>query len=285
MATKPGALSSAGKGARPRADGAPSAAGVAALPPPTWLLDRLLYRDGLILILDKPAGVPVHAGPGGGIHLELYLEALRFGLPRVPALAHRLDRDTSGCLVLGRHRKALARLGRLFAGGRVEKVYWAVVAGEPPASSGRMEVALSKRSETRGWWMQPDPAGQAAITDWRLLGSAGGLSWLECRPRTGRTHQIRVHCAELGCPILGDPIYGPRDGTAPAAPLHLLARAIALPLYPAKSPVTAEAQPPAHMLEALRACSYGRDAPPTASGMAASDLTMPEAGENTACSA
>ena len=245
-----------------------------ALPSPTWLLDRLLYRDGLILIVDKPAGVPVHAGPGGGIHLELYLEARRFGLPRAPALAHRLDRDTSGCLVLGRHRKALARLGRLFAGGRVEKVYWAVVAGRPAAEAGRIELALGKRSETRGGWMQADPAGQPAVTDWRLLGSAGGLSWLECRPRTGRTHQIRVHCAELGCPILGDPIYGPRTN-APPPPLHLLARAIALPLYPTKPPVVAEAQPPPHMLEALRACGYGRDATDPLSA----------AEENTTCSA
>ena len=82
---------------------------------------RLLYRDGLVLIIDKPAGLPVHAGPGSGPALEQGFEALRFGLPRPPALAHRLDRDTSGCLVLGRHRKALARLGRLFAQNRVEK--------------------------------------------------------------------------------------------------------------------------------------------------------------------
>ncbi len=217
-----------------------------------------------MLIIDKPAGVPVHAGPRGGINLELYLEALRFGLPRAPALAHRLDRDTSGCLVLGRHRKALARLGRLFAAGAVEKAYWAVVAGGgPPAEAGRVDLALGKRSAARGWWMQPDPAGQAAVTDWRVLGRADGLSWLECRPRTGRTHQIRVHLAELGCPILGDPVYGPSGEAPPAVPLQLHARSIALPLYPTRPAVGAEASPPAHMLEALRRCGYG-PAPTTA---------------------
>ncbi|HEX6014928.1 MAG TPA: RNA pseudouridine synthase, partial [Geminicoccaceae bacterium] len=177
-------------GARPR----PAAAG-ATLPSPTWLVERVLYRDGLVLVIDKPAGVPVHAGPGGGVNLEQYFEALRFGLPQPPALAHRLDRDTSGCLVLGRHRKALARLGRLFVGGQVEKVYWAVVRGRPPAPAGRIELALSKRSERRGWWVEADPEGQPAVTVYRLLGEGGGIAWLECRPRTGRTHQVRVHCA------------------------------------------------------------------------------------------
>jgi tRNA pseudouridine32 synthase/23S rRNA pseudouridine746 synthase len=90
---------------------------------------RLIYRDGLMLVIDKPAGFAVHKGPKGGESLEDYFGALRFGLPRAPALAHRLDRDTSGCLVLGRHRKALAELGRLF-GGRAES-YWAVVEGGP----------------------------------------------------------------------------------------------------------------------------------------------------------
>ena len=237
-----------------------------ALPSPLWLVDRILHRDGLILIIDKPPGVPVHAGSGGGINLEHYFEALRFGLPQPPALAHRLDRDTSGCLVLGRHRKALARVGRLFQNGQVEKVYWAVVRGRPPADSGTVDLALRKRSEVRGWWMEADPAGQPSRTDYRVLGEGDGISWLECRPRTGRTHQIRVHCAELGCPVLGDPIYGRIEG-APAEPLHLHARSIALPLYPNRAAVTAQAAPPDHMVAALARCGYHGDAePPAASG-------------------
>jgi RluA family pseudouridine synthase len=242
------------------------------LPSPLWLVDRLLYRDGLILIIDKPAGVPVHAGPRGGVNLEHYFEALRFGLPQSPSLAHRLDRDTSGCLVLGRHRKALARVGRLFQQGLVEKVYWAVVVGRPPAAEGSVDLALRKRSEVRGWWMEADPAGQSARTDYRLLGESDGLSWLECRPRTGRTHQIRVHCASLGCPVLGDPIYGAR-GSAPLPPLHLHARSIALPLYANRDPVKTASPPPAHMLEALRACGYVAETPPEAD---AADLQTPE---------
>ena len=98
---------------------------------PEEMLARLLYRDGLMLVIDKPAGFAVHRGPKGGESLEDYFDALRFGLPRAPALAHRLDRDTSGCLVLGRHRKALAELGRLFKHGRIGKTYWAVVEGGP----------------------------------------------------------------------------------------------------------------------------------------------------------
>jgi len=96
---------------------------------PDEIIARLLYRDGLMLVLDKPAGFAVHKGPKGGKSLEDYFGALRFGLPRAPALAHRLDRDTSGCLVLGRHRKALAELGRLFKSGRIAKTYWALVEG------------------------------------------------------------------------------------------------------------------------------------------------------------
>ena len=184
----------------------------------TSLADRVLYRDGLILVIDKPAGIAVHPGPGDGPDLESGFDALRFGLPRPPALAHRLDRDTSGCLVLGRHPKALRRLGALFAAGRVEKVYWAIVVGRPPQAEGRAETGLGKLSRGGGWRMVVDPAGRRAITDYRVRGAAAGRSWLELRPRTGRTHQLRVHCAALGCPVIGDPVYGSPEGEPLLAP-------------------------------------------------------------------
>lgn len=222
---------------------------------------RVLYRDALIFVIDKPAGLPVHQGPGGGANLEQAFVHLRQGLPKAPGLAHRLDRDTSGCLVLGRHPKALAKLGRLFAGGRVDKIYWAIVEGRPQADQGTVDAPLTKLTPLRGWRMAVDPAGQAAVTDYRLLGSAGGRSWLELRPRTGRTHQIRVHCAHLGCPLVGEPIYGRAEGAPPPAePLHLLARAIALPLYPSRPPVAVTAPPPSHMRAALAACGWRDEA-------------------------
>src|SRR5262245_46726741 len=120
---------------------------------------RVLYRDGLMLVIDKPAGLPVHRGPKGGASLEDYFDALRFGLPRSPALAHRLDKETSGCLVLGRHRKALAHLGLLFKHGRVGKTYWAVVEGGPEADEGTIDLALGRLDEKRGWGMKADPKG------------------------------------------------------------------------------------------------------------------------------
>src|SRR5476651_2372629 len=116
---------------------------------PEEMLARLLYRDGLMLVIDKPAGLAVHRGPKGGESLEDYFDALRFGLPRDPALAHRLDKDTSGCLVLGRHRKALALLGKLFKNGAIGKTYWAVVEGGPAEDEGRIDIPLGKLDEDR----------------------------------------------------------------------------------------------------------------------------------------
>lgn len=216
------------------------------------LVSRILYRDGLLLVIDKPAGLPVHAGPGGGDNLEAGFESLRFGLPHPPALAHRLDRDTSGCLALGRHRKALSRLGRLFQEGRVEKTYWAVLDGVPKEPKGRIELALSKQTRKTGWRMTVDPAGQAAVTDYEVLGTAEGLSWVAFHPHTGRTHQIRVHAASgLGCPVFGDTQYGTGGGA-----LHLHSRRIVLPLYPKKDAVDVTAPAPDHMLKALIACGF-----------------------------
>lgn len=217
---------------------------------------RLLYRDALLLVIDKPAGLPVHPGPKGGETLTDHLDALRFGLPRRPEAVHRLDRDTSGCLALGRHAKALARLGKLFAGSAIEKTYWAVVVGGPEAEAGSIDLALARRSpDPRSWWMKADPAGDPSLTHWRVLGRdpAAGRTWLELKPVTGRTHQLRVHCAESGWPILGDPIYGdgPRDGV-----LHLHARALAIPLYPKRDAIRAEAPAPQHMRSALTGCGW-----------------------------
>lgn len=224
---------------------------------PGEIQSRVLYRDGLMLILDKPAGLPVHAGPGGGPNLERHFDALRFGFPKPPALAHRLDRDTSGCLILGRHAKALRKLGRLFTDARIGKTYWAVVAGSPPAEHGRIEAPLKKVSNRSGGWRivvaaPGDADGQSAVTDYVVRGRSDGLTWIEFTPHTGRTHQIRVHAAHIGCPLLGDPQYGGPGGK----PLHLHSRAITVPLYPKRAPVTAVAPVPPHLLEALAACGF-----------------------------
>ena len=206
-----------------------------------------------MLVIDKPAGIAVHAGPGGGPHLEHWFPLLRFGLPRPPALAHRLDRDTSGCLVLGRHAKALRRLGALFAAGQVEKVYWAVVGCVPSPSEGVIDAPLRKDTSRRvGWRMEIDAEGQRAVTEYRMLAAANGRAWLELKPRTGRTHQIRVHCAALGCPVIGDLTYGGPAGQA----LYLHARAISIPLYPSRPPIEVSAPVPRHMLDALTRLGY-----------------------------
>ncbi|RXF69594.1 RluA family pseudouridine synthase [Hansschlegelia zhihuaiae] len=218
------------------------------------LVPRVLHRDGLVLVIDKPAGLPVHAGPKGGANLEQLFSQLRFGLPRDPALAHRLDKDTSGCLALGRHRKALAKLGKLFSSGRVGKTYWAVVRGEPQAEGGRIEAALAKRDPARGWWMAVDPAGLPSVTDWRVMARGGGLAWIEFTPLTGRTHQIRAHAAHIGLPLLGDPIYG-REPVG-GARLHLHARALSLPMKQGADPIAVTAPLPAHISATFAAMGW-----------------------------
>lgn len=218
---------------------------------PDFLLDRLLYRDGLMLVIDKPAGLPVHAGPAGGDNLENYFEALRFGLPRNPALAHRLDRDTSGCLVLGRHPKALRKLGKLFSEGRVEKTYWAITRGVPDKLSGTIDAPLTKETRGSGWRVVISPKdsndGQPAVTTYRTLAQKDGLAFIEAKPKTGRTHQIRVHLESLGAPILGDPQYGELSKEERAHPMMLHARRLVVPISKNKAPVVAEAPPPEAM--------------------------------------
>lgn len=224
---------------------------------PDFLVGRLLYRDGLMLIVDKPAGLPVHAGPGGGDNLENYFDALRFGLPRAPALAHRLDRDTSGCLALGRHPKALRKLHKLFSEGRVEKTYWAITKGVPEKLSETIDAPLKKETRGNGWRVviapEDDKGGQAAVTTYRVLAQKDGRAFIEARPKTGRTHQIRVHLASLGASILGDPQYGELSPEERKLPMMLHARRLVVPISASKPPVVAEAPPPAQMQALLDA--------------------------------
>jgi tRNA pseudouridine32 synthase / 23S rRNA pseudouridine746 synthase len=217
---------------------------------PDFLVERILYRDALMLVIDKPAGIPVHKGTGGGENLEQYFEALRFGLPRPPALAHRLDRPTSGCLILGRNRHALQTLGSLFTHNKIRKTYWAIVHGHPPESEGRIDAPLTKQSESnKRWWMKVAEDGQPATTLYKIMGQANGMTWLELTPLTGRTHQLRVHCAHMGCPIVGDWIYGDKESDTSHLQLH--ARNLTIPLYPKKADIQVAAPIPEHMHNAL----------------------------------
>jgi tRNA pseudouridine32 synthase/23S rRNA pseudouridine746 synthase len=232
----------------------------AALPVP------LLYRDAMMLVIDKPAGLPSHRGPQAKRRvipvLTDHLDALRFGLPRRPEAAHRLDKDTSGCLVLGRHPRAMAELNQMFRDGRIDKTYWAIVEGHPEQEEGLIDLALSKRAPDRGWWMKVDPEGLPSQTRYRVLGrgelDGKPVAWLGLEPLTGRTHQLRVHCAAMGWPMRGDEIYrtAPREG---GPGLHLHARSITVPLYRKRAPITVEAPAPAHLHEALIACGWTPD--------------------------
>ncbi len=215
---------------------------------PELLRARVLYSDAHLIVLDKPAGVAVHAGPRTPNAVEAWLDWLRFGFARLPGFAHRLDTDTTGCLVLGRHPKALRRLGELFAAGTIERVYWAIVTGHPPDESGRIEKPLLKTTEKTGWRVVVDRKGQSAVTDYRVLGRGATSTWLELRPRTGRTHQLRVHCAAEGMPIVGDALYGrARAGT----PFLLHAVRVEIPYDTRRPRVVAEAPVPEPLKQAI----------------------------------
>lgn len=230
--------------------------------PPSLTAEQMracvLYQDDDLFIVNKPSGLAVHKAGRFTDNLGLYLPWLVSGDERTPRLAHRLDRDTAGCLVLGRADWALKRLGDMFAAGHVEKIYWAVAVGAPPADSGVIDLPLLKRNEPGNWAILAHPDGQPALTEYRLLGQGvfqgQPLSWLELRPRTGRTHQLRVHCAAVGCPLLGEPFYGPTR--LEPGNLHLLARSISFQLAFDRSGIEAVATPPGHMHRALTACGW-----------------------------
>jgi len=179
------------------------------------LADHVLFLDGEAIILDKPSGLPVDPPRDGTLSVHNHLASLTFGFKRWPEPVHRLDRDTSGCLLLARNPKAAARFGQAFEQRQVIKRYLAVLAGVPAAESGTITLPLAKISRPdTGWRMAPDAAGKAAVSAWRLLGVAGDRALVEFSPETGRTHQLRSHALHgLGIPIAGDPVYG--DGIGP----------------------------------------------------------------------
>ena len=177
------------------------------------LEDRILYVDAEAIVIDKPAGLPVDTPRAGGDSVAARAGELKLGFQREPVAMHRLDRDTSGCLLLARNPKARARFQQAFESGTVEKTYLAVVDGVPEGALGLIDLPLAKVSTAEeGWRMVPDEAGKSARTRWRKLAERDGQSLVEFQPLTGRTHQIRIHAARgLGAAIVGDPVYGARS--------------------------------------------------------------------------
>ena len=174
----------------------------------------VLFIDGEAIVIDKPAGLAVHAGSKTPESLEDYLQHFRFGFQRPPLPVHRLDRDTSGCLLLARNPKAHKRFQRAFEDKKVEKTYVAVLDGVPATSGGTIDLPLGKVSSAKeGWRMVHDPRGQPAVSHWKVAAVKDGRAVIVFTPETGRTHQLRVHASEgLGIPISGDPVYGAGRG-------------------------------------------------------------------------
>lgn len=185
------------------------------------LSDRILFLDGEAIVLDKPEGLPVDRPRDGSISLENHLDLLKFGFKRWPLAVHRLDRDTSGCLLLARNPKAHGRFTRAFEGREVDKQYLAILDGVPDGDSGTIDLPIAKTSTAEtGWRMVGDAKGKPSVSHWEKLAVVGNTSLLRFRPETGRTHQLRVHALEgLGFAIVGDPVYG-RGGTKTRTMLH-----------------------------------------------------------------
>ncbi len=257
----------------PLPDGPPPPPAALDLDPATMreLEGMVLYMDDSLIVVNKPAGLPVQGGPGIIRHLDGMLDGLRNGALDRPRLVHRIDMDTSGILLLARSPGSAAKLAAAFRGRHVHKTYWAVVAGRPEPEEGRIDRALVRFGGLRGGERTAiaDPGEEdaaRAITEYRTLDHAGKrLAWLDLSPHTGRTHQLRVHCAWLGTPILGDKKYGGEatrlDGFADR--LHLHARALSLP-HPEGGTLEVEADIPAHMRETF--ATVGFSAPDAAAG-------------------
>jgi 23S rRNA pseudouridine955/2504/2580 synthase len=232
----------------------------------------LLYQDDQLLVLNKPYGLPVQGGPGISRHVDGMLEGFRNAAGDRPRLVHRLDRDTTGVLLIARTPGVAAKLAAAFRGRDMEKTYWAVVAGRPVPVEGEIDLPLKRIGGDRGERTAPaerdDADAARAITEYRTLDHAARkLAWLELKPHTGRTHQLRVHCVAIRAPILGDLKYArPDQNNAFAATvaglsekMHLHARSLVFP-HPAGGIMRVEADLPPHMTETFH--TLGFSAPP-----------------------
>lgn len=211
------------------------------------LQSRIIYRDALLLVLNKPSGIAMHKAGVNLYNIEQYFPYLRFGLKNGPYLVHRLDRDTSGCLVLARNYFAARLMHRLFMEQKIKKSYLAWVHGLVAKDFGLIDIPLKKQSE-HNWLMMPHKDGVKAITYFEVILRVNHTSLLRLKPETGRTHQLRVHCQYLGHPIIGDKIYNPITTTKP---MHLHAHHIEIPLYKKKPPQLITSPPPPYMIDIL----------------------------------
>lgn len=221
------------------------------------LLQRmLLHEDDKLFVFNKPAGLAVQGGSGISRHVDGMLEAWRNRKGEKPRLVHRLDRDTSGVLVVARTRQAAVRLTAAFRERTTRKLYWALVKGVPSPREGKISTWLLREQTAEGDRMRiarhGEPDSDHAVTLYRTVDTAGqALSWLEMEPETGRMHQLRVHAAHIGTPILGDPKYFEADSnwTFPGGiqnRLHLHARRLIIP-HPAGGRLDVVAPLPPHM--------------------------------------
>ena len=234
--------------------------------PEAWvheLRSRVLYKDASVLVLDKPPGLAVQGGSGIDQHLDGMLDALKFGLSERPRLVHRLDKDTSGVLVLARTVKAAAKLTKAFRDKSARKIYWALVVGVPKLRRGRIDQPLGKLGGPGGEKVEADDeAGKRAVTFYATVETAGRrAAWLALMPVTGRTHQLRVHCVVLGTPVVGDGKYGGSEAFLTgqvSRKLHLHARSLTMP-HPDGGTLAVTAPLPHHMRQTWQLFGFDPD--------------------------
>ena len=222
-----------------------------------FLKSITLHEDPDVLVLNKPMGLAVQGGSGTTRHLDGMLEVLRDAHGQRPRLVHRLDKDTSGCLLVAKTRFAASALAKTFRSRSARKVYWALVAGVPKVPQGRISTFLAKEEREDESFMRiashGDKGASHAMTYYAVVDNAGPiLSWISLKPVTGRTHQLRAHMDHIGHPIIGDPKYFAReDWELPGGMqdrLHLLARRIVVP-HPRGGTLDISAPLPPHMLQ------------------------------------